>query len=81
MDLKINLAFIDHVSSVMLLHVLLSKTMLIMVVINVFRMVSGKAVTFSESDSPFRIDADFDEMKDENHHLHGTLSLLCNLSL
>ena len=38
-------------------------------------------VTFPEIDSPLRTDADFDEMKDENHHLRGTLSPLCNLSL
>ena len=38
-------------------------------------------VTFPEIDSPLRTDADFDEMKDENHHLRGILSPLCNLSL
>ena len=38
-------------------------------------------VTFPEIGACLRSDVDFDEMKDENHHLQNTLSPLCNISL
>ena len=38
-------------------------------------------VTFPLVNSPVGTDADFDEMKDEDHYLQAMLSTLCNLSL